>query len=166
VFLVLSLAIALSVKDLGVVLAVVGATGSTVVSYILPGAFYYNMFRKVSNSNDRSDNSSSSSNSNSNSAGCRKSSVQNSDLSCPTATASESVSVGRSGSSLGHSEHHTPNTEAERENEEEDDVDGYSSHEHPEETHATAGWKLLLAKIQMITGLVIMPVCLIAIFLK
>ena len=39
-FLVLSFAIALSVSDLGVILGVVGATGSTIVSYILPGAIY------------------------------------------------------------------------------------------------------------------------------
>jgi Amino acid permeases len=37
VFLVLSYIIAMSVSDLGVILGVVGATGSTMVSYILPG---------------------------------------------------------------------------------------------------------------------------------
>lgn len=37
VFLVLSFAIAMSVSDLGLILGVVGATGSTTVSYILPG---------------------------------------------------------------------------------------------------------------------------------
>jgi amino acid permease len=37
VFLVLSYVIAMSVSDLGVILGVVGATGSTMVSYILPG---------------------------------------------------------------------------------------------------------------------------------
>lgn len=36
-FLVLSFIIAMSVSDLGVILGVVGATGSTTVSYILPG---------------------------------------------------------------------------------------------------------------------------------
>jgi len=36
-FLILSFIIAMSVSDLGVVLGVVGATGSTMVSYILPG---------------------------------------------------------------------------------------------------------------------------------
>ena len=40
VFLVLSLLIAVVVSDLGIVLAVVGATGSTTVSYILPGIMY------------------------------------------------------------------------------------------------------------------------------
>lgn len=40
VFLVLSYIIAMSVSDLGVILGVVGATGSTMVSYILPGAIY------------------------------------------------------------------------------------------------------------------------------
>ena len=39
-FLVFSFVIALAVSDLGVILGVVGATGSTIVSYILPGAIY------------------------------------------------------------------------------------------------------------------------------
>ncbi len=39
-FLTLSFMIAMTVSDLGVVLGVVGATGSTMVSYILPGAIY------------------------------------------------------------------------------------------------------------------------------
>ncbi len=39
-FLVLSFSIAMMVDDLGVVLAMVGATGSTLVSYILPGLIY------------------------------------------------------------------------------------------------------------------------------
>lgn len=41
VFLTLSFIIAMSVTSLGVMLALVGATGSTAVSYILPGGFYY-----------------------------------------------------------------------------------------------------------------------------
>lgn len=40
VFLVLSFIIAMSVSDLGIILGVVGATGSTMVSYILPGLIY------------------------------------------------------------------------------------------------------------------------------
>jgi len=40
IFLVLSFAIAMVVEDLGLVLAVVGATGSTTISYILPGLVY------------------------------------------------------------------------------------------------------------------------------
>ena len=40
VFVCASVAIALAVDDLGLVLKVVGATGSTTVSYILPGATY------------------------------------------------------------------------------------------------------------------------------
>lgn len=43
VFLVLSFIIAMSVSDLGVILGIVGATGSTMVSYILPGAIYMKM---------------------------------------------------------------------------------------------------------------------------
>ena len=43
-FLVLSTAIALSVHNLGIVLSVVGATGSTTVSYILPGGCYFLLF--------------------------------------------------------------------------------------------------------------------------
>ena len=43
IFLLLSLIIALSVTDLGIVLALVGATGSTMISYILPGAIYYKL---------------------------------------------------------------------------------------------------------------------------
>ena len=46
-FLVASSAIALSIKDLGVVLSFVGATGSTIVSYILPGACYFLLCRDV-----------------------------------------------------------------------------------------------------------------------
>ena len=34
---------ALFLTDLGTVLAVVGATGSTIVSYILPGAIYWSI---------------------------------------------------------------------------------------------------------------------------
>lgn len=41
----LSLIIGLSVSDLGVILGLVGATGSTIVSYILPGFFYYLIFK-------------------------------------------------------------------------------------------------------------------------
>jgi hypothetical protein len=44
VFLTLSLIIGLTVTDLGVVLSLVGATGSTVVSYIVPGFVYYYTF--------------------------------------------------------------------------------------------------------------------------
>lgn len=43
-FLLLSFAVALAVKSLGKVLAFVGATGSTMVSYILPGFCYYYIF--------------------------------------------------------------------------------------------------------------------------
>ena len=39
-FLLLSFAVAMVVDDLGVILAMVGATGSTLVSYILPGLIY------------------------------------------------------------------------------------------------------------------------------
>ncbi|RYG63146.1 hypothetical protein EON64_16515 [archaeon] len=45
VFLGLSFVIALSVEDLGLMLSLVGATGSTLVSYILPGFCYYFLFR-------------------------------------------------------------------------------------------------------------------------
>ena len=34
----------MTVEDLSIVLAFVGATGSTIVSYILPGSFYYFTF--------------------------------------------------------------------------------------------------------------------------
>lgn len=44
-FLFTSLLIALTVQDLSLVLSFVGATGSTTVSYILPGIFYYKMFQ-------------------------------------------------------------------------------------------------------------------------
>lgn len=44
-FLGLSLLIALAVSDLGVMLSLVGATGSTLVSYILPGFCYYFLFQ-------------------------------------------------------------------------------------------------------------------------
>ena len=42
-FLVVSYGVAMSVTDLGIILALVGATGSTMVSYILPGAIYYRL---------------------------------------------------------------------------------------------------------------------------
>ena len=42
-FLTLTLVVALFLTDLGTVLAVVGATGSTIVSYILPGAIYWSI---------------------------------------------------------------------------------------------------------------------------
>lgn len=45
-FLLASFFIAVSVSDLGVVLALVGASGSTLISYIIPGMFYYKMFGK------------------------------------------------------------------------------------------------------------------------
>jgi amino acid permease len=40
------LGISLAFSDLGVILSLVGATGSTVVSYILPGVFYLSLYRK------------------------------------------------------------------------------------------------------------------------
>jgi len=43
VLLLLSYTIACSVKDLGTVLSVVGATGSTTICYILPGLLYYKL---------------------------------------------------------------------------------------------------------------------------
>jgi amino acid permease len=39
-FMALSLVIALSTSDLGVVIALIGATGSTLLTYVLPGFFY------------------------------------------------------------------------------------------------------------------------------
>ncbi|KAL7550741.1 hypothetical protein ACHAWF_013960 [Thalassiosira exigua] len=47
-FLALSFILALSVDDLGVILALVGATGSTLVSYVLPGLIYIKIFPKSS----------------------------------------------------------------------------------------------------------------------
>mmetsp|Transcript_5221 Transcript_5221/g.8426 ORF Transcript_5221/g.8426 Transcript_5221/m.8426 type:complete len:521 (+) Transcript_5221:34-1596(+) len=41
-----TLAVAISVKDLGVILGIVGATGSTTVSYILPGLVYFSCFKE------------------------------------------------------------------------------------------------------------------------
>lgn len=43
-FLLLSFTIAMIVDDLGVVLALVGATGSTLVSYVLPGLIYIKIY--------------------------------------------------------------------------------------------------------------------------
>lgn len=45
-FLIISLGISLVFSDLGVILSLVGATGSTVVSYILPGAFYLSLYKQ------------------------------------------------------------------------------------------------------------------------
>jgi hypothetical protein len=50
-FLLLSFTVAMLVDDLGVVLAMVGATGSTLVSYILPGLIYIKIHPKVNVSN-------------------------------------------------------------------------------------------------------------------
>lgn len=44
-FLAMSFLIAMVTSDLGVVLSIVGATGSTIVSYILPGFIYYVTFK-------------------------------------------------------------------------------------------------------------------------
>ena len=41
----LSLLLALTLDDLGVLLSLVGATGSTIVSYILPGFLYFIHFQ-------------------------------------------------------------------------------------------------------------------------
>jgi amino acid permease len=41
--LVLALCVALAVDDLGIMFSFVGATGATMVSFILPGAAYYHM---------------------------------------------------------------------------------------------------------------------------
>jgi len=46
--LLLSLCVALLLEDLGVILGIVGATGSTTVSYILPGLVYFSTFRSWS----------------------------------------------------------------------------------------------------------------------
>ena len=43
-----SFIVAMIVNDLGIVLALVGATGSTTISYILPGLFFYRSFEKHS----------------------------------------------------------------------------------------------------------------------
>ena len=45
-FLLSSFGVALSTNDLGIMMSLVGATGSTMVSYILPGAFYYYLHRR------------------------------------------------------------------------------------------------------------------------
>jgi len=44
IFVAVTGTIAFLVSDLGVVLSVVGATGSTIVTYVLPGACYYITF--------------------------------------------------------------------------------------------------------------------------
>lgn len=44
-FLFGSFGIALALNDLGVVLALIGATGSTVITFILPGAAYFQLFQ-------------------------------------------------------------------------------------------------------------------------
>eukprot|EP00622_Pseudochattonella_farcimen_P000142 FR734582.1.p1 GENE.FR734582.1~~FR734582.1.p1 ORF type:complete len:346 (+),score=50.95 FR734582.1:117-1040(+) len=46
VFLTCSYLVALTVTDLGVVLAIVRATGSTMVSYVLPGVCYFRIFKE------------------------------------------------------------------------------------------------------------------------
>jgi amino acid permease len=51
-FLACALAIALTVSDLGLMLSLVGATGSTMISYVLPGWFYYNLHKDDNNDDD------------------------------------------------------------------------------------------------------------------
>ena len=48
IFLISSLGIAIVVTDLGVILSIVGATGSTIVSYILPGLIYLKLCERWS----------------------------------------------------------------------------------------------------------------------
>jgi amino acid permease len=43
IFVLLSFCIALVVSDLGIVIALIGATGSTTINYILPGAVYWRL---------------------------------------------------------------------------------------------------------------------------
>ena len=43
--LTLSTSVALAVTDLGTILGIVGATGSTTICFILPGASYWQLFR-------------------------------------------------------------------------------------------------------------------------
>lgn len=46
VFLISSYSVALATNDLGVMMSLVGASGSTIVTYILPGSFYYMIHRR------------------------------------------------------------------------------------------------------------------------
>ena len=46
-FLISSYAVALSTKDLGVMMSLIGGTASTIVSYILPGAFYCMLHNRI-----------------------------------------------------------------------------------------------------------------------
>jgi Transmembrane amino acid transporter protein len=157
VFLVASLLIALSVNDLGVVLSIVGATGSTVVSYILPGVFYSNMFSgKIARTTDNSSvRSSHGSHRYRNESG---STVMHSGSS---ATIGAVGGVGGMTADSSESSSVSENTDYT----EDADIDSEDSHEHLVDGKHAA-WKLMLAKVQLIAGLVIMPVCLIAIFLK
>ena len=43
-FILLSYGIALVVDDLGIVIALIGATGSTIINYTLPGAVYWRLY--------------------------------------------------------------------------------------------------------------------------
>lgn len=43
VIIIISFIISMSTNDLGIVLALVGSTGTTIIAFILPGAFYYNL---------------------------------------------------------------------------------------------------------------------------
>ncbi len=43
IFLFGSFGIAMVLSDLGFILAIIGSTGATVITYILPGAAYYTM---------------------------------------------------------------------------------------------------------------------------
>jgi Transmembrane amino acid transporter protein len=155
VFLVASLLIALSVNDLGVVLSIVGATGSTVVSYILPGVFYYNMFGGKPTRNI--DNTSTHSNSSSHvghSSGSHRNHNDNDGINI----------ISSSSGVIGVITTESPESSGQNPDREDVDSDEDTTHEHLDGKHAA--WKLVLAKVQLIAGLVIMPVCLIAIFLK
>lgn len=54
-FVLLSYCIALVVDDLGIVIALLGATGSTVVNYILPGAVYWRLHEEDEEQDGSSD---------------------------------------------------------------------------------------------------------------
>lgn len=51
IILIASFTVAVSVSDLGLIMSLVGSTGSIIVSYILPGLCYYYSFTQTSSEN-------------------------------------------------------------------------------------------------------------------
>jgi hypothetical protein len=134
VFLAASFGLALAVTDLGVMLAVVGATGSTAISLILPGAFYTCLYRRQpqgsihARADARAD---------------------------ARGDEQEHRDVGRELGQLGGDETVGESAIGNDDGTNQGQGDGQGDGEHPE-----GGWKTYLAMAQCLVGLALLPLCL------